>query len=130
MSQHLDALQQANQVRSASAATRRQLREMSYHEGCEQVAGWLLDDPLPEIEATRLVHLLTSIRRCGETMALKAMRRVGIPQTRLNHLIRVRDLTDRERVALADDLRGRRCEEPVLGGFQQLLPVTEEGGRR
>lgn len=105
--QHLQALEHANQMRLAKAEVKRDLREQPPHRAMMLAADMIAGDHDPigcpdgTIGAFRLGELLAAIPRCGpqkqRAIAHRA-RMVSIDR-------RIRDLTERERLAVAAVLR-------------------------
>lgn len=99
--QHLAALNAANEVRIAQAVVFRRIRSVSRIEGLRLVAS-ILRDP-DELEGSiRLDRLLGAIHRHQARATASAMRCAGVPAGKLSK--RVRDLTERQRHALAAEL--------------------------
>lgn len=101
--QSLAALQNANDKRSAMLAARHQIASLRLMEGRLLVADFLVCDvESPGAESTPVWRLLNAIRGFGPYKAERALIRAGI----ISGDKRVRDLTNRQRVALAEQLRG------------------------
>lgn len=95
--QVMQALQVANEVRLTNARTCRRLTELSRDEARMEVARLLVEDETAAFESLKVERLLTRIRRLGPTTAYCLLRQVGVQIVGK----RVRDLTPRQRVALA-----------------------------
>lgn len=96
------AMALANQIRSAMKNIKGEIKPLSHRDGCARVAEFLIDPEEPAA-AIRVRALLRAIRLMGNTKADNLLWQAGIA----NGDKRVRELTDRQRVALADHLRVR-----------------------
>ena len=105
--QSLMALQDANQKRCAMAAVRSEISALGLEEGRLLVAG-ILDGELerPAAQAMTIWRLLTAITRLGPSRVERYLRRANV----ITGDRRVRELTNRQRVAVAAQLRG---EDPA-----------------
>ena len=99
--QALAALERANRSRLAQCDRIRELHALPYTASLALARDWLLD-PDEVIGAMRLKRLLGGIHRFGPVMVSRAVNRAGVTPGRLNR--RVRELTERERRALAEVL--------------------------
>lgn len=100
-SQPLVALAKANQHRLAQAAFKRSLEAMPATDAQERFALTLEAEVVaPEIAATHIFQLLRACPKVGEVKARTALRVVGVPEYK-----RLRDLTPRQRLALAVQVR-------------------------
>ncbi len=103
MTQHMDALAQAQAIRLAHAAFRREIAALSQREGMGIVAA-ALDDPGEMVGRMRLTAgrypLVPAIRGFGAASAERLIRRAGASGGR-----RVCDLTERQRKVLSVALR-------------------------
>lgn len=106
--QHLKALGKANDVRLPRAELRTQVHALPLHEGRAKVAE-LLDRRHPLIQSMRVADLLGCkwIRRNSHWAVNAAMTAAGVSEYAL-----VRDLTDRQIIALEDVLE-RQAETTV-----------------
>lgn len=104
--QHAQAFARGQELRFERLAVKRAVKERrSLPAGCAAVAA-LLDDP-PQCLATLEVRdLLGWIHRAGVRRAERWVRRAGIVGAR-----QVKELTARQRQALAADLRGESAGE-------------------
>lgn len=114
--QHLDALRQANEVRLARAALRRELRE-----GRTSIADALRH---PSVANMRVVDVLAYQSRWGVGRAQNAVR--GICSTRKL----VRDLTDRQHGLLAAVAAGRLVFDQRTGQHITAQEAAERGVTR
>jgi hypothetical protein len=89
-SQHMEALAYANSIRLARAEDKRKIER-----GQLSVPAILHDVPL-HWESAKIIDLLLSMKRCGRVKALNWLRVEKVSEGR-----RLRDLTERERFALA-----------------------------
>lgn len=92
-------LQIANRVRLSNHRTKAELGGMARFEGAARVAE-ILRDPAGDIGACQIHELLGAIRHVGPTKVTALLKEAGVwaPSRR------VRDLTERQRHALADVL--------------------------
>lgn len=109
--QSMRALALANEIRFAQAAVMREIRKAKSAES-KQLAADALRDPTETVGGVRLNRLLRSVNRYGERRVRLLMGRAGIPVARLSR--RVRELSDRERNALADALLAPPASRPTL----------------
>jgi hypothetical protein len=94
--QHLKALEQANRVRLARAALKREVATQA-----TTVADVVLDCPW-EAESMALSDLLMSQRRWGRARCRRVLLSLGLPENK-----QIGTLTERQRRALASTLRER-----------------------
>lgn len=99
MSQHMDALAQANVVRFEIARVKGEIAALSRTDGALRVAA-LLRDPDDAAGAVRLDDLIASIRRVGPRQTVRLLRGCAISATARRY--RVRELSARQRGLLAD----------------------------
>jgi hypothetical protein len=99
--QHLRALEQANRVRLARAALKRQVANQA-----TTVANVVLDCPM-EAESMELSDLLMSQRRWGRARCRRVLVSLGLPENK-----QIGTLTDRQRKALASMLAERGEHSP------------------
>ena len=92
--QHLQALERANTVRLARAELKRQVAA-----GKVAAADVIVDCPW-EAESMRVSDLITSQRRWGRTRCRRLLQAIPVPEQKT-----IGSLTDRQRQALADQLR-------------------------
>lgn len=105
--QSMQALAVANEIRTAGLRWRREVASQDAVSSRETLARTLeAGDFSLEVGALRLVAFLTAASRIGEYKARKMIGEAGI----LRRDLRVRDLTERERGALAVALRRRAAE--------------------
>lgn len=98
--QYMAALERANKIRLAAAATRREIHALASRDGALRVAE-LLDAGDARIASMPVGRLLRSIRAVGEVKVSMLLRAAGIAtQDR-----RVDRLTSRQRGSLAEALR-------------------------
>lgn len=100
--QAAEALSFANERRCALAEIRARIQALPFEEGCELVAS-ILDQPEGHEEAFPVGRMLLSVHRFGEQALATALREAGV----LTADKKVRQLTERQRRALALVLRGR-----------------------
>lgn len=93
--QHLEALRQANAVRTAVSHIRRRVAEADRVQGKWLAAGILRELP-SGADAVRVLALLMAVRSVGSTKARRWLRVVGVAPDR-----RLDAMTDRQRSALA-----------------------------
>lgn len=107
MSQRMQALQRANEIRIAKAQLRRDLTELSSAEARQRVA-LLLRSPDDVVGALQINALVCAVPRVGAGSCRELLRHAGIgdPQRR------VRTLTVRQREALAMALEHPRLVRP------------------
>jgi len=96
MSQHLEALERANEVRLGRADLKRQIKA-----GAASVVG-VLDEVPSEAGTMTVAELLRAQERLGSRRARRFLAPLGIRENR-----RVGDLTERQRRQLASALTGR-----------------------
>ena len=99
--QHLRALEQANRVRLARAALKRQVLNQA-----TTVVDVVLDCPW-EAESMELSDLLMSQRRWGRARCRRVLLSVGLPENK-----QIGTLTERQRRALASTLKERGESRP------------------
>lgn len=92
--QHLQALERANTVRLARAELKRQVAA-----GKVAAADVIVDCPW-EAESMSVSDLITSQRRWGRTRCRRLLQAIPVPEQKT-----IGSLTDRQRQALADQLR-------------------------
>lgn len=102
--QRLEALARANQVRCANVQTKRMIHTLPLHEGRLLVAELLEDETVVSLPVGALPvgRLLSSINRLGRAGTLRLLRRAEVSSWDK----RVRELTSRQRLAVARQLRG------------------------
>jgi hypothetical protein len=108
--QRLRALERANLIRLARAELKRRIAE-----GQVSAADVILAPPL-EAHTWAVGDLLVNQRRWGSTRCRKFLQRNRISETKL-----LRDLTDRQRALLADQLGASTSHEWELAERQQPL---------
>jgi len=96
MSQHMEALERANEVRVGRAELKRRIKA-----GAASVVG-VLDDIPSEAGTMTVAELLRAQERWGSRRARRFLAPLGIRENR-----RVADLTERQRRQLATALTGR-----------------------
>ena len=94
--QHLRALQEANRVRLARAAMKREIAA-----GDLSAAEVILSCPW-QAQSMSISHLLMSQKRWGRARCRRLLMSIGVPENKA-----VGTLTERQRVALAEMLRGK-----------------------
>lgn len=102
----MDALRKGNEIRYARAELKRQLAMLPPPEARRWVAGLLVDPP-DFVLGMPTVKLLEAIPRAGVRQAANWVSRTSI----LNGLKRISDLTDRQRIALAELIAGEVPKE-------------------
>jgi hypothetical protein len=100
MSQHMDALKLANEMRLAQTAFKTYIRGMGWIEAREALANEILD-PSPAVAAMYLHKLLDGLPRGGPWQTERVLEQVGLRNTNR----RLRELTERQRNVLADAVR-------------------------
>jgi hypothetical protein len=113
IAQHQEAREYANEVRMAAGRFRREVSELGNQEGKALLAAYLekTTDLPPEIDRMPVDRFVASIRRIGDHEVERLYRVAGLHRRvaknagRGNPTLQVRDLTDRERLALAAALR-------------------------
>jgi hypothetical protein len=100
--QHLEALGYANEIRIAQAAVYRSVKALPRIEGTQRVAE-MLADPDDLVGSIRLDRLLGAIHRHQHRATLRALDRAAMQHGRLDR--RVRELSERERLALGRELQ-------------------------
>lgn len=95
-SQHLRALGQANRVRLARAALKREIASG------ERTAAEVVDAVPWCMESISLLELLTSQRRWGRTRTRRVLLSLGLAENK-----QLGTMTERQRTALAAALRGK-----------------------
>lgn len=100
MSQHMDALALANERRLAQFRCRKSIKAMSRTDGLRAVAE-LLRDPPVYVGSMRVLDVLGWPRQMGGQYATRVLRR---SRARCSPVVRVMDLTERQRLVLADEL--------------------------
>lgn len=96
-----DALRYANEIRLTNAHTVRTIQAQRYRSGAAHAAA-ILRDPQGAELAMRVGALLLAVRSVGATKMLRLLEAAGIGNDRK----RLRELTVRQRRALADELEG------------------------
>lgn len=109
MSQCLEALALANATYSAQAAELRKLRKLDYATG-RPLAAAMLRDPDEIVGSIRVERFLRSVPRVGAARARRLTFRAGIASGRSAR--RIRELTERERFALAAVLDKLGARDP------------------
>jgi hypothetical protein len=99
--QHLSALALANETRQAHAAVLRSVKALPRIAGARRVAD-LLAEPDDATGSLRLGRLLAAIYRYQHRAVLRALDRAAMQPGCLER--RVRDLTERQRLALGREL--------------------------
>lgn len=102
MTQHLEALALANEIRTGGARFRREVGKLDQRGGMRRLANELDGEIPADVGALQLEAFLCAAHRMGHQRAARFLRAAGLwrkPNTRL------RDLTRRERDALAGTLR-------------------------
>lgn len=109
--QSIHALRLANDTRTSQHAFRREMAAVSYAEGCQRVARLLVgdDDMDDAIGRMRVGRFLNTIRRFGPLNIERSLNAAGI----VSEERRVRDLTNRQRVALAGFIAPRMDDAEV-----------------
>jgi hypothetical protein len=102
--QRTSALQLANHVRYVRAELKRELWTMTHAQGMVRVAD-VLEAPIPELENMKVLTLLKSVYRLGDSKVNRLMTQAGISQTRT-----VGGITGRQRECLVALLRGETGE--------------------
>jgi hypothetical protein len=102
MPQHMAALELANQVRTGGAAFRRQVKALSQREGMQRLADELDAGLSRETGTLTLQAFICSVHRMGWHRASRFLHAASLYR-RPN--VRMRELTQRERDALAAALR-------------------------
>lgn len=106
MSQHMDALQYANDIRSYRGRLKAKIASQTNGSGVKMCVR-LIRHPTPEIKTMRVGQLMQSCRGWGPARSLRVFRSAGLTErTSLG------DLTDRQREALIRDLSN-------LGAWQE-----------
>lgn len=101
MEQRLDALALGNRYRSAVARERARIAALSTEAGCAALAEIIETATDPALLSGRVLHYLGAVRYWGQCRALRVARRGGLK----DNGIRLRDLDDAERTALAAAVR-------------------------
>ena len=100
--QHMQALQTANVKRTKMAALKREIAALSSREGAALVADIVENDADDDVRGgVRIRPLLVSVTGIGDEMAGVCLRKAGVSY----YEKRLRDLTDRQRAAVALQLR-------------------------
>lgn len=112
-----------NELRLRRAEYRRDLRAMSSHDAAAELADvftvyahGLTNDALEACEGDYVLRMLKSVRRLGMGRIRRLVESAGAPRLLAHDRLRVRELTAREALALADGLR-------------LLYPTTREASR-
>ncbi len=106
MSQQMDALRVANEIRLTRAAWKREIAELPMHEGAGLVADLILATP-PEFESMRVAEALRAPRMFGVGKARTACRKAAVGELR-----KLGTLTPRERARLAAQLHREPVDDP------------------
>lgn len=109
-----EALAKANETRLVISVVRKDLGKLDRRAGFQAAANILVDEHDYEteaVEAMRFEKLLGSIRRVGPSYATAVAKQAGI--TNVNR--RLRDLTNRQRVAAAEALLNPETVWPHTG---------------
>lgn len=102
--QHMQALNHANDIRTARCALKRRLRTGEVHPAD------VLNDQPPEAATMSVLDLLQSQHRWGRARALRLLRKAAMSETK-----RLGELTVRQRSALALYLLGQAHEDDLRG---------------
>lgn len=102
------ALTRANNTRFATSAYRRHIATLSREDGSVAVAELLEGDPPADLASIPIGRLLTTIMSIGHRNLAMLLRHAGIMSAQR----RVRELTPRQRLALAYALRNREVLYP------------------
>lgn len=92
----------ANEIRLEAAEAKREIAALDYGEGLDRVAALLLAHD-PRLESIKVSLLIRSVKRMGTSRVDAIVSESGLRTGEK----RVRALTDRQRVALADAVQGR-----------------------
>lgn len=103
--QHMVAMREANRLRYRRAREHEKVGRLGTVEGRKAVARLLLKPP-EWLRGEKVGALLCWPHRMGRRGMQQALQAAGLNGYRLNELSLVRDLTKRQRRALADWLRG------------------------
>lgn len=103
--QHMVALHEANRLRLRRSSEQEKVAALGMMKGREAVARLLLKPP-EWLRGEKVGALLCWPHRMGRQGMRQALRAAGLNGYLLNELSLVRDLTQRQREALADWLRG------------------------
>jgi hypothetical protein len=111
MSQHLEALKVANEVRLGSVEIRNELRRLARAEALERAADLLLDPPYP-IQRTRIDRFLKSLPSCGDVYVYDLLYRLRVHPMHFigpyrRHRAASRVMSERQRWDVAEALRRR-----------------------
>ena len=101
--QHMEALALANEVRFAQTDLFRSIRSLPSNDSHERAAA-VLREPCEVARGALLGRILQSVKRFGPRRIDGMLLDVGMPRGRL--IRRVGELTERERVVLAEWLEG------------------------
>lgn len=92
------ALRLANEVRAARTTRKWEIKRLSTEDGCAAVAA-LIADPPPDCAKAELGDVLRWIRKWGTRRIVLVLTRVQVSEQRA-----LRDLTDRQRVGILEEL--------------------------
>lgn len=101
--QHMDALEQANRTRLASAAVYTQIKSLPPFEGIEHAAQLLERTVDPDLQGMRVDRLVQSTYRCGNALSAGLLEAAGIRRGKP----KLKEMTVGQRRALATALRAR-----------------------
>lgn len=108
--QSMRALEIAHKAGMEQGAAMREIRMLGQHKGAQRVA-YLLREPDEVVGSIRLERLLRAINRYGSARIRKFISSLGFPAGRITR--RVRELTERERFAIADALLDHHPSSPA-----------------
>lgn len=120
-----------NRIRLARSCRRRAVEALEPREG-ERLVAELLRDPPPELLGADVLVVLGWIRRASRTLSLRRLRAAGVT----SELVKVRDLTDRQRRVLAaactreltpDDATHARLQPAEALAYLESLPPRGAG---
>lgn len=112
MSQSLDALAKANQIRIARADAWRELRALPRLAGLLACAE-LMERPLDEIRTATVAEMLKQPRQMGQHYARKMLKQCGMTE-----LTTIAGATDRQREALCALIRDMRGTVAVVDLYE------------
>jgi hypothetical protein len=112
--QHMQALERANRVRLARAELKRLVAE-----GEATAADIVLSCPW-EAESMAIADLLTSQHRWGRTRCRRFLASIPLSETKT-----IGSLTERQRLALAAQLRGEAPAPTPFDDFSSGMPARE-----
>lgn len=117
--QHLTALQRAHAVRLQHAAVKKEVKDTGCMSEGQRVAAGVLLDPPDLCASLPVADLLAAIPRYGDKTACRVLR-----SYRISEIKRLGDLTERQRLVLADAL-----PQPRLGDGGGRVSVCRLCGR-